>query len=82
MLIIYGSDQCPDCVNCKADLDKAGVAYEYRSIAENLPYLKEFLTLRDREAVFVPVKEAGKIGIPCILQEDGNVSLSWEQYIE
>ncbi len=81
MLIIYGSDQCPDCVNCKADLDKAGVAYEYRSIAENLLYLKEFLAIRDQNPIFAPVKEAGKIGIPCIRQEDGEVSLEWEKYL-
>ena len=81
MLIIYGTDQCPDCVNCKADLDKAGVAYEYRNFSENLLYLKEFLAIRDKNSIFAPVKEAGKIGIPCILQEDGTVSLSWEPYL-
>lgn len=81
MLIIYGTDQCPDCVNCKAELDKGGVAYEYRNISENLLYLKEFLSLRDQEIVFTPVKEAGKIGIPCIVSPDGSVSLSWEQYL-
>lgn len=81
MLIIYGTDQCPDCVNCKADLDKAGVAYEYRNFSENLLYLKEFLAIRDQNPIFAPVKEAGKIGIPCILQEDGAVSLSWEPYL-
>ena len=81
MLIIYGSDQCPDCINCKADLDKAGVAYEYRSIAENLRYLKEFLSLRDQNSVFDPVKEAGKIGIPALIDEQGVVSLSWDRYV-
>ncbi len=81
MLIIYGSDQCPDCINCKADLDKAGVSYEYRSIAENLLYLKEFLAIRDKNEIFATVKEAGKIGIPCILEENGCVSLTWEQYL-
>lgn len=82
MLIIYGTDQCPDCVNCKTDLDKAGVGYEYRNISENLLYLKEFLSLRDRKGIFAPVKEAGKIGIPCIRGEDGTVSLTWEQYLK
>ena len=81
MLKIYGSDQCPDCINCKADLDKAGVAYEYCSIAENLLYLKEFLAIRDQNPIFEPVKEAGKIGIPCLIAEDGTVSLSWEMYL-
>lgn len=78
MLIIYGTDQCPDCVKCKADLDKAGVAYEYRNISENLLYLKEFLSYRDQNAVFAPVKEAGRIGIPCIVDQENNVSLTWE----
>ena len=81
MLIIYGSDLCPDCIQCKADLDKAGIAYEYRPITENLPYMKEFLSLRDKESVFTQVKEVYKIGIPCILQPCGTVSLTWEQYL-
>ncbi len=80
-MIIYGSDLCPDCINCKADLDKAGVAYEYRSITEHLPYMKEFLALRDREELFAPVREAGYIGIPCIQTEDGTLSLSWDQFV-
>lgn len=80
-MIIYGSDLCPDCINCKADLDKAGVSYEYRSITEHLPYMKEFLALRDREELFAPVREAGYIGIPCIQTEDGTLSLSWEQFV-
>jgi glutaredoxin-related protein len=81
MLIIYGSDLCPDCVNCKADLDKAGVAYEYRSITEHLPYMKEFLAIRDKEAIFAPAKEGGSIGIPCILDGD-RVNLDWEGFIK
>ncbi len=81
MLIIYGTDLCPDCVNCKADLDRAGAVYEYRNFSENLLYLKEFLAIRDQNPLFAPVKEAGKIGIPCIVEENGEVSLSWEQYL-
>ena len=80
-MIIYGSDLCPDCINCKADLDKAGVVYEYRSITEHLPYMKEFLAIRDREQIFDGPREAGGIGIPCLVGEDGTVSLSWEQYL-
>ena len=81
MLTVYGSDLCPDCVNCKTDFERAGVIYEYRPIGENLQYFKEFLSLRDKEEIFVPVKEAGKIGIPCIVEDDGSVSLTWEKYL-
>ena len=76
-MIVYGSMLCPDCVRIREDFERDGIFYEYRDIGENLLYLKEFLALRDREPVFVPVKEAGRIGIPCIVSEDGSVSLEW-----
>lgn len=76
-MIVYGSMLCPDCVRIREDFERDGIFYEYRDIGENLLYLKEFLAIRDRESVFVPVKEAGKIGIPCIVSEDGSVSLEW-----
>lgn len=81
MLKIYGSMQCPDCVACRKDLDAAGVAYEYLDFADDLRNLKAFLAIRDKEAVFAPVKEKGSIGIPCILREDGSVTLDWTEYV-
>lgn len=76
-MIIYGSMQCPDCVECCRQLDGAHTVYEFRDISENLLYLKEFLRIRDTEPVFAEVKHEGKIGIPCILHSDGTVSFSW-----
>jgi glutaredoxin-related protein len=81
MLKIYGSMMCPDCVEIKKDLDKAGVSYEYKDFADSLLHLKEFLILRDSEPAFAEVKAGGKIGIPCIVREDGSVTLSWEEYM-
>ena len=81
MLKIYGSILCPDCVKCKADLDNAGVCYEYLDFADSLKNLKEFLSIRETQEVFIPVREAGKIGIPCIVDEEGKVSLTWEEYM-
>lgn len=81
MLKIYGSMQCPDCQNCRADLDRAEVAYEYLDFAESLRNLKDFLSIREREAVFASVREMGSIGIPCIVREDGTVTLSWDEFL-
>ena len=81
MLKIYGSMMCPDCVNCRKDLDEAGIAYEYLDFAEDLRNLKAFLALRDQETVFEQVRAEGKIGIPCILREDGTVTLQWSEYV-
>ena len=80
MLKIYGSMLCPDCVQCRKDLDKAGVEYQYLDFSESLLNLKEFLVLRE-EPLFDSIRSEGKIGIPCILKEDGTVSLSWEEFM-
>ena len=81
MLKIYGSMLCPDCVECREDLDKAGVEYEYLDFSENLRNLKEFLKIRDDFALFDEVRERGSIGIPCIVEEAGTVCLDWEKYM-
>lgn len=81
MLKIYGSMQCPDCVKCREELDGAGVAYEYLDLGESLRYLKEFLQLRDRNVALEAARREGFIGIPCILREDGSVTLSWEEFM-
>ena len=81
MLKIYGSMLCPDCVQCREDLDKAGVEYSYLDFAEDLKNLKEFLALRDSIELFNDVKENGSIGIPCIIDENGEVGLDWTKYL-
>lgn len=81
MLKIYGSMLCKDCVQCREDLDKAGVPYAYFDFSEDLKNLKEFLSYRDTLEIFATAKENGAIGIPCIVDDAGTVTLSWEQYL-
>ena len=81
MLTIFGSMLCPDCVACREDLEKAGVFHDYKDFSEDLRNLKEFLALRDHNAVFEEAKAAGKIGIPCIVRPDGTVTLDWEEFL-
>lgn len=81
MLKIYGSMLCPDCVECRADLDKAGVEYEYLDFADSLKNLKAFLAIRDSSDLFAEVRAKGSIGIPCIVEENGSISLDWEKYM-
>lgn len=81
MIKIYGSMLCPDCVQCKQELDATGVEYEYLDFSEDLRNLKEFLKLRDSETIFEEVRQKGSIGIPCILREDGSVTLDWEEFM-
>ena len=78
MMIIYGSMLCPDCVACRQDLDAAGVAYEYCDFADDLRHLKAFLKIRDESPLFDSLKAEGKIGIPCIVKDDGTIALEWK----
>lgn len=81
MLKIYGMMLCPDCVECCGDLDRAGVEYEFLDFADSVKHLKEFLVLRDGSDLFDPAREAGSIGIPCIVREDGSLTLDWKALI-
>ncbi len=75
MITIYGTMQCPDCVECKRVLDNAGVRYIFKNI-EELMNLKEFLKLRDENRSLIP---SGSIGIPFLVLEDGSVTLEYNE---
>ncbi len=81
MLLIYGTPLCKDCRDCLEAFDANQIPYTFLDITQELPVLKAFLAIRDREALFDPVRQAGKIGIPCIVDEQGQVSLNWETYV-
>ena len=80
MLKVYGSGMCPDCIECKYNLDKNNIDYENIDITQSLKGLKEFLKLRDKDATFNEAKENGYIGIPALITDDGKISLDWESY--
>lgn len=81
MLKIYGSMLCPDCVACCEALYKAGVRYEFLDFADSIKNLKDFLVIRDKENLFKEVRSNGSIGIPCIVDPNGSISLTWDQYV-
>lgn len=81
MLKVYGSTLCGDCVECKEAFTRNGVEFIYLDFHEDLRNLKEFLELRDRLTQFEPVRNAGRIGIPCIVTDSGEVSLDWERFL-
>ena len=52
-----------------------------RATVKLMAELKEFLTLRDTEAVFAPVRERHSVGVPCVIKEDGTITLDWEEVL-
>ena len=76
-MLIYGSMLCPDCVQCCKDLDESGSVYTFCDFADDLAHLKAFLKIREKDPDFDEIKREGKIGIPCLVKENGTISLSW-----
>lgn len=78
MTKVYVMATCPDCYQVKEQL-KDQPQYEIIDIGIHVRYLKEFLRLRDVHPAFEPIKAQGSIGIPCFVQEDGNVSFKMKE---
>ena len=81
MLKIYGSMLCPDCIDCCRELKEANVEFEYCDFSDSLMNLKEFLKIRDENKVFCEIRGSGKIGIPCLVRQDGSVTLDWKEFL-
>ena len=83
-LTIYGSQQCPGCVEAKKILTEKGIAFQFIDLSEDLHSLKQFLAFREQEEIYQPFREAakkadypeeGRIGIPCFVLPDGERSM-------
>ncbi len=83
MFIIYGSNNCPDCINCKANFDKYHIRYKFVEVLDSLSNLKKFLYYRDNNKdVFNRLIEVGDIGLPAIVDENDKVFTDWETYLK
>ncbi len=80
---IYGTEICPDCVKAKKDLAALpDIELEYKNITGDTATLKEFLAYRDNDELFKEVKEAGRIGIPFFVLENGEKTFDIGDYVE
>jgi glutaredoxin-related protein len=70
-VIMYGADTCPDCTAAKNKIaSSTDIELDFRDITKSLKTLKEFLSYRDHDELFLPVIKSGGIGIPFIILED------------
>jgi glutaredoxin-related protein len=78
---MYGIRSCPDVRATLAMFEKNGIMVDFRDFNENIVFLKEFLSLRDRSPLFDNAKSRGNIGIPCFVAEDGAISFDPDKII-
>lgn len=80
MLKVYGSHFCPYCQECVRAYNAAGLQYEFHDISEGLFDLKTFIKLRDdNPEEFAEAKANGKLGIPVLLKDNGEVTHEWRE---
>lgn len=80
-LVIYGTDKCPDCINCLYAMDKQNVKYQFRNITDNLQYLKEYIMFRDCSDCFSEIKNKSELGIPFIYVADHVQIFDWKNFL-
>ncbi|MGN0364067.1 MAG: glutaredoxin-related protein [Bilifractor sp.] len=77
MIKIYGMPSCPDCSYVEKQVE-GNTDFEVIDIGSDVRKLKEFTRIRDKNQVFNDARENGYIGIPCLVLEDGTVTLTPE----
>lgn len=70
-IIVFGSKHWSGCEPMKEFLSENEVKYAYLDITENMLNLKLFLKYRDNASEFRTVKEEGRVGVPCVIINDG-----------
>ena len=73
MIVIYGSAQCPKALKLLGGCKEKNIGAEFRDISASLKDLAEFIAIRDGDAAFAAAKKAVRLGIPCVLLEDGRI---------
>lgn len=70
-IIVFGSKYWPDCEPTKEFLSNNNIKFLYLDISEGMLNLKIFLKYRDNHEAFGEIKKSGRIGLPCIVVNDG-----------
>ena len=79
---LFFSDKCPDTPASVQKLQDKNIDYQEINITDSMPNLKQFLKLRDNRDEYNSVKEAGSVGVPSLLIDDGRIILSLSELEE
>lgn len=70
-IVVHGHKMCPDTQNLIKTFTENGIEFTFRDMAEGVPQVKEFILLRETRKEFDKIKDAGYLGIPCVVINDG-----------
>lgn len=79
---IIGSHLCPDTLAALNKLSAAGAEIDYKDILSCHADLKEYLKLRDTNALYEEVRGTERLGIPCFVLENKELTMDIEKVLE
>lgn len=71
-LTLFTSSKCPECPPVIKRLEDNGIKFRNVDISNSISELKEFLRHRDSNPFFDSIKENDFVGVPTLMDEDGN----------
>lgn len=78
---VIGSHLCPDTLYALCRLKENNVEVDFKNLSASLPDLKEYLAVRESNALYEAVRNGGSIGIPFFELEDGTTTLELDEVL-
>lgn len=72
---VIGSHLCPDTLAALSQLTAAGADYEFKNMLASHDELRAYLTLRDTNDLYAEIRGTERLGIPCFVCENGDVTM-------
>ena len=79
---VLGSHLCPDTLAALNDLHAANVAVDFKDMMSCHADLRVYLKLRDSNALYANIRGTERLGIPCFILEDGNITLELAEILK
>jgi len=79
---VIGSHLCPDTLAALNKLSAAGADLDFKDILSCHADLKDYLKLRDTNALYEEIRGTERLGVPCFILEDNEVTMDINKVLE
>jgi glutaredoxin-related protein len=79
---VIGSHLCPDTLYALSRLKEKNADIDFQNLSASFSALKDYLYVRENNALYDAVRETGGIGIPFFEIEDGSQTLDLNVVLE
>ncbi len=81
-ITVIGSHLCSDTMNALERLRSLSADTNFRDILSSHECLLDYLKLRDTDSLYDKIRGTERLGIPCFILENGDITLDIEDVIK